>query len=536
MGTTGALILPTMGHVLSTHARVRPGYLGARDLERSLTYRQWNERACRLANALTGLGLTKGQRVAVLAHNRLEWAEIYPAAAKAGLVAVPINFRLTGPEAAFIINDSEAAAVIVEDTLIDTIGAIRSELEVPADRFVLMGDRTVGGYRTYEALIAAGAPDEPGAAVDPDDTACLMYTSGTTGNPKGAIRSHRGLTMLALLTGLEFRFHSRDVGLLVMPMCHANSLYFFTTLLYCAAPITVFSRASFDPELCLIQLGQATFSSLVPTHYAMLLEIPEARRPDTSSVEKLLVSSATAFVDTKRRIIEMFPNSGLYELYGSTEAGWVTMLHPDEQFDHLGSVGREVVGSAPIRLLDTDGEEVADGEPGELYSSSPYQFDGYWNLPDKTAKAMRGDYLTVGDIAVRDIDGYIQLIDRKNNMIVTGGENVYPSEVEQVLARHPDVADVAVVGVADPTWSERVVAAVVPRAGTAPTAEALLAWSADRLAGHKRPRRIEFLAAEQMPRNATGKILHRRLRELLDAGPPFDPHANPDADSEGRPR
>ncbi len=514
-------ILPTIGQTLSAHARIRPNEIGARDLERSLTYREWNERACRLANALGGLGPAKGERVAVLAYNRLEWAEIYAATAKAGLTAVPINFRLTGREAAFIINDCRAAAVIVEHALIDTIESVRSELTVPADRFVLLGDptdRSRAGYRHYEDLLTAGSPVEPGVTVRPDDTACLMYTSGTTGNPKGAIRSHRGLTMLALATGLEFRFHARDVGLLVMPMCHANSLYFFVTLLYRGAPITVFSLASFDPQRCLAELARATFSSLVPTHYSMMLEIPEARWPDTSSVEKLLVSSATAFIETKRRIMAMFPNSGLYELYGSTEAGWVTMLHPDEQFDHLGSVGREVVGSAPIRMLDDNGVEVPDGEAGELFSSSPYQFDGYWNLPDRTAEAMRGDYLSVGDVARRNEDGFIELIDRKKNMIITGGENVYPSEVEQVLAEHPEVADVAVFGVSDPVWSERVVAAVVPRTGASPTVEALLAWSADRLAGYKRPRRIVFLAPEEMPRNATGKILHRTLRNMFDAG------------------
>lgn len=520
---TEAPVLLTLGQVLSAQARVRPAALGARDLDHSLTYRSWNDRACRVANALAGLGLTKGDRVAVLAYNRLEWVEIYAATAKAGLVAVPINFRLTGPEVAFIIDDCAAAAVIVEDALVATIDDVRPDLATPGERFVLVGDRIDGdraaGYHRYEELLAAAAPTEPTIVVTPDDTACILYTSGTTGNPKGAIRSHRGLAMLALVTGLEFRLHRGDVALLVMPLCHANSLYFFASFLVAGAAITIFSRPSFDPGRCLTELGQATFSSLVPTHYAMMLEVPLAERPDTSSVEKLLVSSATAFVETKRRIIEMFPNSGLYELYGSTEAGWVTMLHPDEQFDHLGTVGREVVGSAPIRLLDDDGREVPDGDEGELYSSSPYQFDGYWNLPDRTVEAMRGSYLTVGDIARRDADGFIQLIDRKKNLIVTGGENVYPTEVEQVLATHPDVADVAVVGVADPTWSQRVVAAVVPRTGAEVVGDELVGWAAERLAGYKRPREVVVLTAEEMPRNATGKILHRTLRERFEAAP-----------------
>lgn len=510
-------ILLNIGQMLSAQARLQPDRLGARDLERGLSFAAWNARACRLANALLGIGLAKGDRIAVLAYNRLEWAEIYAAAAKAGLVAVPINFRLTGPEAAFIIADSGAAAVLVENALADVIDGVRDELDLPPDRYLLFGGPAPVGYRGYENLIAAASDAEPGVPVRPDDPWCLMYTSGTTGNPKGAIRSHRGMAMLALMTEIEFRLDRRDDALLVMPMCHANSLNFFTAFLYCGATVTIFSRPSFDPELCLVSLGKgATFSSLVPTHYTMMLDLPAASRGAVGSVEKLLVSSAPAFTATKRAIMEMFPNSGLYELYGSTEAGWVTMLHPDEQFDHLGSVGREVVGSAPIRLMDDDGKDVADGQPGELFSCSPYQFDGYWNQPDKTLEAMKGDYLSVGDIALRDAEGFIQLIDRKKNLIISGGENIYPSEVEQTLAAHPAVRDVAVIGVADPKWSERVVAAVVCQDEATLDAASLIAWSRDRLAGFKRPREIVFLRQDEMPRNATGKILHRRLRDMLN--------------------
>jgi acyl-CoA synthetase (AMP-forming)/AMP-acid ligase II len=260
-----------------------------------------------------------------------------------------------------------------------------------------------------------------------------------------------------------------------------------------------------------------TFSSLVPTHFTMMLDVPEADRGTAGfeRVEKLMISSAPARAETKRAVIEMFPNSGLFELYGSTEAGWVTMLHPDEQFDHLGTVGREVVGSAPIRLLDDDGDEVPDGTPGELFSCGPYAFDGYWNLPDKTAEAFRGDYLSVGDMALRGADGFIRLIDRKKNMIITGGENVYPTEVEAVLAGHPDVRDVAVVGRPDDRWGERIEAAVVLREGSTLSEAALIDWTKGRLAGFKRPRAVVFLEPEQMPRNATGKILHRVLRDML---------------------
>lgn len=507
----------TLGEVLTAQARLRPEALGARDLERSMTFRLWNERACRLANALRGLGLERGDRIAVLAWNRVEWAEIYAACAKACLVAVPVNFRLVGAEVLHILEDCDARAVIVEDGLIGVIESIRPSLDLPRSRFIAIG-ATASGYRAYEDLLGAASASEPDEPATPRESWCFMYTSGTTGAPKGAVRNHRNMAMLAFMTQVELGLHRRDDALLVMPMCHANSLNFFTSFAYCGGAVSIFSRRSFDPELCLRTFAEtgATFTSLVPTHYSMMLDVPAADRfGQFGRVEKLMISSAPAHVETKRAIMEMFPNSGLFELYGSTEAGWVTMLHPHEQFDKPGTVGREVVGSAPVRLFDDDGNEVPDGEPGELHSCGPYCFDGYWNLPDKTAEAFRGNWLTVGDIGVRDEDGYIRLIDRKKNLIISGGENIYPSEVENVLAAHPAVRDVAVIGTPDPKWGENVHAAVVLKNGASASEAELIAFTRERLAGFKRPRAVTFLAPEDMPRNATGKILHRNLRELL---------------------
>ncbi|MHB2167645.1 class I adenylate-forming enzyme family protein [Alsobacter sp. R-9] len=511
--------LLTAGETLTAQARLQPDRIGARDLERTMTFAAWNDRACRLANGLLGLGLKKGDRVAVLAYNRVEWAEIYVAVAKAGLIAVPVNFRLTGAEARFIGLDCGVAAFIAEEALRGLVEGIRDALPVPADRYVLIGSAPAPGWLPYETLLAGASAAEPAVPVSPDDPWCLMYTSGTTGNPKGAIRNHRGMAMLAYMTAVELKLGRKDDALLVMPMCHANSLNFFTSFLHVGAAVTVFSRANFDAALCLRTIGSmgVTFTSLTPTHYIMMLEVPAAERGTAGfeRVEKLMISSAPARVETKRAVMEMFPNSGLFELYGSTEAGWVTMLHPDEQFDHLGTVGREVVGSAPIRLLDDDGNEVPDGQIGELYSCGPYAFEGYWNLPAKTAEAFRGEYLTVGDMALRDPQGFIRLVDRKKNMIITGGENVYPTEVEAVIGQHPDVRDVAVVGCPDAKWGERVEAAVVLREGATVTEAELIAFTRDRLAGFKRPRAVLFLEHHEMPRNATGKILHRVLRDML---------------------
>ena len=213
--------------------------------------------------------------------------------------------------------------------------------------------------------------------------------------------------------------------------------------------------------------------------------------------------------------MEFFRNGKLFELYGSTEAGWVTLLRPEEQFSRLGSVGREWAGSGPIRLLDANGDEVPDGEVGELYSRTPYVFDGYWKNPQKTAEAFQGDWCSVGDMARRDEHGFIHLVDRKSNMIISGGENVYPSEVEASIGTHPKVKDVAVVGLPHDKWGEAVHAVVVLHDGADATEAEIIDWCRSRMAGFKRPQTVRFVSDPDMPRTATGKILHRLLRQQL---------------------
>ena len=512
--------LLTFGQMLTVHARLLADHPGARDLERAMSFRQWNERSCRLANALIGLGLNKGDRVAVLAYNCVEWAEIYAATAKAGLVVVPVNFRLVGAEVRFAVENAEASALVVQDELAGVIEEIRTDLPFPDGNVVHFGKAPCpAGYRAYEDLIGVASDGEPERMVAGSDPWTMMYTSGTTGKPKGVVRTHEAATLLSLVTEIELGLHRRDGALLVMPMCHANSFNFFGTFAYCGGATAIYSRKSFDPEHCARELakGGSTFTSLVPTHYIMMLSLPQSVRGryDFRAVTKLMISSAPARQDTKRAVMEMFPNSGLFELYGSSEAGWVTMLHPDEQFTKLGSVGRECVGAAPVRLLDENGDEVPDGEAGELYSSNPHTFSNYWKMPEKTAEAFRGDYCTVGDMARRDADGYIHLVDRKSNMIISGGENVYPSEIEAALGSHPAVKDIAVVGLPDAKWGERVHAVVVLHDGAEGKEAEMLAWCKDKVAGYKRPRSCSFIREEDMPRTATGKIQHRLLKAQL---------------------
>jgi fatty-acyl-CoA synthase len=513
--------LLTISDAVATHARLRPHKVGARDSQRSLTYAQWHERASRLGAALLERGLRKGDRVAILAYNSLEWMEIYVALARTGLVAVPINFRLTGGEVAYIVDHAEATAVIAGTEFCAMVDSIREQIALCTGCFVTLGAAPNSAWTAYEDLISSANIAAKFEAVHPDDLCALMYTSGTTGRPKGAMRSHGGSSLIALATALEMGFTPDDTGLLVMPLCHANSLYFGTTFIHLGATCIVDDRRSFDPEALLAVLARdrVTFTSLVPTHYIMLLSLPPEvkHQYDVSSVGKLLISSAPARKDTKLAILEHFRNGKLYELYGSTEHGWVTLLRPHEQIEQLGSVGREWAGSGPIRILGEGGSEVPDGEVGELYARTPYVFDGYWKNPDKTSEAFRGAWSSVGDMARRDSAGYIWLVDRKSNMIISGGENVYPSEVESVLGAMAEVKDVAVIGVAHPKWGEAVHAVLVLHEGQSISAEAVRLWCKQRLAGFKCPTSVSFIADADMPRTATGKIQHRMLKAWLSA-------------------
>ncbi len=508
--------LLTIADAVATHARLTPAKLAVRDSRRRLSYAEWDERASRLGAGLLALGLAKGDRVAVLAYNCLEWMELYAGLARAGLVAVPLNFRLTGPEIAYILEHAEVGAVVAGHEFCATVDGIRAVLPVPAGRYIAMGGEAPEGWAAYEALVQGANAAHAFAPVGPDDMCALMYTSGTTGRPKGAMRLHGGSTLIALATALEMGFSRDDTALLVMPLCHANSLYFGSTFVHMGGTLIVDDRRSFDPEALLRTLAEdkVTFTSLVPTHYIMMLALPDAvkRRHDLSAVGKLMISSAPARQDTKRGIMELFPNGRLYELYGSTEAGWVTLLRPDEQLTKLGSVGREWAGSGAIRLLDENRNEVPDGEVGELFSRTAYVFPGYWKNPEKTAEAFDGLWCSVGDMARRDADGYIWLVDRKSNMIISGGENVYPSEVEGVLGQHPKVRDVAVIGVPHEKWGETAKAVVVLHQGESASADELRDWCRQRLAGFKCPGEVVFVDEADMPRTATGKILHRVLR------------------------
>lgn len=511
-----------LGQILPVNAKKFPNTVALKDRERSFTYPEVNKRVNKLAYSLLALGLTKGDRVAVLLENSVEIVEVYLATAKTGLVIVPINFRLVGPEVEYIVNNSDAQAFIVHDEFTPTVDGIKPNLKnIGPDNYIVVGEEKEG-YREYEAFMREATESEPEVKVEPQDTWILIYTSGTTGKPKGVVRSHESHIAFYLINAVDFGFNEHDVCLNIMPLCHINSTFFTFTFTYIGGSAYIHPARSFRAEeiLEIIEKEKITFISLIPTHYSLILNVPqEAKKRDVSSIRKLLCSSAPVRKDMKLAIMEFFPGVELYEAYGSTEAGIVTVLKPEDQMRKLGSIGFESLGTDLIKILDENGNEAGVGEVGELYSRGPMLFDEYYKLPAKTAASFRGEWFSAGDMARRDADGFFEIVDRKDNLIITGGEHVYPSEVEKVIGAHPDVWDVAVIGLPHEKWGEAVTAVVIPQDPDDPPAEEdIITFCRDKVAGYKRPQAVHLISREEMPRTGSGKILHRALRERYISG------------------
>jgi fatty-acyl-CoA synthase len=510
-----------MGTVLKMNAINYPNKMGCQDKHKSFTFKEWNERCCRLANALTKKGVGHQDRFAILAYNRVEWLDIYVSCAKGGQVMVPLMFRLAPPDFEYIINHSDSKALIVEEPFIEAINGIRDTLPIPKENYIYLGEgKAPDGYLHYEDLLASASPEEPDLMVDAADMWTIMYTSGTTGKPKGVVKPHESVFGQYYNSDINMGVLPTDKVLLVMPMCHINSVYYSCAYTLVTAPVMVYNMVSFDPEDMLRTLSEykITFTSLVPTHYIMMLALPDEvkQKYDVSSIRQLLVSSAPARKDLKVAIMDHFKNAELWEAYGSTEAGLVTLLRPEDQFKKLGSIGKEIFGSDRIKIMDEEGKEVPDGEVGELYSRTPSVFKEYWKDSEKTKEVFHGEWFSAGDMCKRDEEGYYYLVDRKANMIITGGENVYPSEVENCVGAHEAVKDVAVIGVPDAKWGEAVKAVVVLHGGyqAGDTLEKeIMEFCKGKIAGYKRPKSVDFIEDEAMPRTGTGKILHRILRE-----------------------
>lgn len=504
-----------LGEIVEVNAKKYGDKLALKEKDRKLTFGELNLRTNRLANALTSMGLKKGDKVSCVLENSIEIVELFLAAAKTGIVINPINFRLSLPDVEYIVNDSDAKAIIIHEEFALPIDTARSN-HPNLKNLVSVGKKTPPGYLNYESVLAKSSENEPGAKVKPEDAWVLLYTSGTTGKPKGVIRSHESYIAFYLINAVDFGFTERDICLNVMPLCHVNSTFFSFTFIYIGGSLCIHPARRFDPVeiLEIIQSEKISFISLIPTHYNLILNVPEEKRRlyDVSSIKKLLCSSAPGRKEMKKAVMKMFKGVELYEGYGSTEAGIVTVLKPREQMLKPGSIGRESCGTGMVRILDEKGRPVPLGQVGELYSRGPMLFDKYYKLPEKTAASFKDGWFTARDMAREDEDGYFYIVDRKDNMIITGGEHIYPSEMEEVIARHPAVFDVAVIGVPHKIWGEAVKAVVILKEGHAATEQEIIQFCAGKIASFKKPKSVTFIKPEEMPRTGTGKILHRELR------------------------
>ncbi len=489
-------------------ARASPATPAVVDGDRIQSYAALDDRSSRLAQALLAGGLRPGNPVAVLLGNRLEYCEIAAGLAKAGLPMVALNPRMTAPEVDYVIGHSKARGLVLDEGL---AAAAAGSVDGGTMPLVLSVDGASLG-RPYELALESADARDPQVAVTETEPFCIAYTSGTTGRPKGVLISHRSRVLTFYAAALEWGLGTGRRSIAVAPMYHGAGFAFGYTPVFTGG--TVSMLGSWDPEglLAMIARDRAQSVFLVPTHAQMLRALDEDvwRRYDLSSLDTLYFNAAALPVALKEWVLERFPAVGVHELYGSTESGVISNLRPADARRKAGSVGHPWF-MTEVRVVDDEGQPVAAGEPGELFSRSPYLMNAYLDDAEATAACTTDDgFLTCGDVVTVDNEGYLSIVDRKKDLIISGGVNVYPRDVEEAILRHASIAEAAVVGVPDETWGEQVVAYVVPRAGASVDAAELDAHLRPLLAAYKLPRSVVTVAA--LPRNAAGKVLKRDLR------------------------
>ncbi|HVW42867.1 MAG TPA: long-chain-fatty-acid--CoA ligase [Amycolatopsis sp.] len=509
----------TMADLLARHARTIPDSVGFTFGGRSLSYREMDARVSRLANALRARNVRYGDRVVILGLNTLEVLETFFASARLGAICVPVNFRLVADEIAYLLADSGAVAAVVHAPLARTFAKAREGAGDLAATLVYGGEAEPG-TESYEDALAAASPEFPEETVHHDDAAFIMYTSGTTGRPKGAVLTHQNLTMHMFSHLLHLGVLPGDkVWLAAAPLFHIAGLSGLLPTVLFGGRIVLLPSGQFDTEstVALMERERVTDMFLVPAQWQAIVDVPGIAERDLSALRRVAWGAAPASTTLLRRMLDTFPQAEVTTAFGQTECSpCTTLLRGQDALRKIGSIGTPML-NVEVRVVDDDMNDVPRGEVGEIVYRSPMVMKEYWNKPAETAEAFRGGWFHSGDLVREDEDGYYFVVDRKKDMIISGGENIYCAEVENVLAAHPDIGEVALIGMPDEKWGETPLAVIAPREHRRPpTAAELRQWCTDRLAGYKRPRHVAVLPA--LPRNASGKILKTDLRKARAAG------------------
>ncbi|MBN2034807.1 MAG: long-chain fatty acid--CoA ligase [Deltaproteobacteria bacterium] len=473
------------------------------------SFARFDERVSRLAGAMLASGLKRGERVALLFFNGGPFVETYFAAVRVGLVATPVNFRFVGEEISYIINDSGAVALFHGPEFLSVVEEVRDQC--PSLRFTVCPGGGPCGY-DHEAFLEGGEPLAVDSTVIESDPCQLMYTSGTTGRPKGALISHGNVLWNLVNTILGREDKSGQVSIIVGPLYHTAALNnHFTIQVALGGKSVLMSR--FDPERLLATIHQEKVNVIsgAPAFYHLLMQHPSALNYDRSSITKCTAGADKLSQETKRKLLNFFPEiNGVYDVYGCTEASpCITILTAQQSRTKHGSVGK-ALPFLQAQVVDESEQTLEPGGVGEVVCRGPNVMQGYHNRAEDTYQAMRGGWLHTGDLAYMDEEGFFYIVDRKKDMIVSGGENIYPREIEELLLAHPGVADAAVVGEPDDLWGESVKAVVVVKKGASLSEQDIIDYCKTHLASYKKPRKVVFM--DLLPRNASGKVLKTQLQ------------------------